>query len=200
MSWWLSRNGFAGNRRVLGLSVGLWLSFLGLASAETPEKGEPTKVAAAALSAQPKFAPRKAAAKHGKTKAPKFDPSLPTVTYPGFQLLASGASQLWVAVSRAVEVRQERKGSQLIFILGGAQVGTANNTNPLITTHFDTPMASARLLPAKEGARLTIWLREDIEPTHRILPGPRGTMLLAVTFPKAKKKYHSIAAKSGPQP
>lgn len=176
------------------------MSFHGLAFAEAPPKGEPTQVAAAALPAQPKSAPRKAAAKHAKAKAPKFDPALPTVTYPGFQLLAAGASQLWVAVSRTVEVRQERKGSQLIFILGGAQVGTANNTNPLITTHFDTPMASARLLPAKDGARLTIWLREDIEPTYRILPGPRGTMSLEVNFPKAKKKYHSMVAKSGPQP
>jgi len=200
MSLWLSRKGFAGHRRFLALSVPFWLSFQALAVAETRPLAEPSKVAPAALPAQPKSPRTKAAAKHAKAKAPKFDPALPTVTYPGFQLLAAGASQLWLAVSRTVEVRSERKGSQLIFILGGAQVGTANNTNPLITTHFDTPMASARLLPAKDGARLTIWLREDIEPTHRILPGPRGTMLLEVNFPKAKKKYHPRVAQSGPQP
>lgn len=135
----------------------------------------------------------KPAPKHKKRKmsAPRAD--APLVTYPGFQMLSAGASQLWVAVTRPVEVRRERKGRVLTFVLEGADVGTENNTNPLITTHFDTPMESARLVRNKDGARLTIWLREKVEPTHRIVPGPRGTIQLLVDFPKSKGRYHSDA-------
>ena len=80
-------------------------------------------------------------------------------------------------------VSVERAKGQVSYALEGAHVQVWNNTNPLVTTHFRTPVARTKLNPGEAGARLVIDLREDVEPTHEVVAGPRGTMLLRIQVP-----------------
>jgi len=132
---------------------------------------------------------------HAKRRAPvkRVDPNAPLATYPGFRMLPSGESQLSLRVSKAVDVQVRRAGGSLVFFLPGVRVGIRNNTNPLITTHFNTPLSMARLMAVKQGAELVVELRESVQPTHKVTRGPYGTMELEVLLPRAKRDYSNVA-------
>jgi hypothetical protein len=119
----------------------------------------------------------------------KFDPNAPNVTFPGFRMLPNGTSMVWVVVSKRVAVDVQRAKGRVVYVLRGAAVRTRNNTNPLITRHFNTPLARTRVVRHKAGAQLVLELREAAEPSHRILDGPRGMMVLQVTLPRASRSY-----------
>jgi hypothetical protein len=72
------------------------------------------------------------------------------------------------------------------------QIGVRNNSNPLVTTHFPTAVASARLVPSKNGAELVVELRDRVQPSHRVSDGPSGAMLLEVTVPRPTRSFPDV--------
>ena len=185
--------------------VGGILAWAGLVSAQEQADASPAETQSAAPPAAPTAAQEEASdgtvggyswgstpiatagTKTVRRQAPrvakKYDRDTPIATYPGFQLLPDGTSLVWVTVSREVPVRVERAGRRATYLLDGAHIQIWNNTNPLVTTHFKTPVASARLRPGEAGARLVIELRENVEPEYQVSSGPRGTMLLQIRVP-----------------
>ncbi len=105
---------------------------------------------------------------------------------------------IWVTVSKTVPVRVEQAKGQVSYLLDGAHVQVWNNTNPLVTTHFRTPVARTKLHPGEVGARLVVELREDVEPVHEIVSGPRGSMLLRIQVPPSAPAPASDVEASGP--
>jgi hypothetical protein len=125
-------------------------------------------------------------AKPGKWRPKKkIDPNAPIATFPGFRMLGDGSSQVWVQVTRKVNVT----ATATSFVLVGAQVNVRNNTNALVTEFFDTPLARAKLKPDPAGAQLVLELRESVAAKHRIVDGPGGSMMLYIDLPKAQKTY-----------
>jgi hypothetical protein len=125
---------------------------------------------------------------------PRVDVSKPIATYPGFRMLPGGRSEVWLRVSQPVAVTCKRADSKLTCFMPGVQVGVRNNTNPLVTSHFNSPISRAQLRPVRGGAKLVVELRESVEPLHTTAPEPGGTMLLHVTVGKAAREYASRAA------
>lgn len=115
----------------------------------------------------------------------KLDPNAPIAMFPGFRMLGDGSSQLWVHVTKKVNV----SAAATSFALVGAQVNVRNNTNALVTEFFDTPLARARLKPDATGAQLVLELRENVVVKHRVVDGPGGSMVLYVDLPKAQRSY-----------
>lgn len=113
-----------------------------------------------------------------------FDPNAPIATFPGFRMLPGGKSEVWVNLSKSVNVQVRRAPGRVVYVLGGAEVTIRNNTHPLVTTYFDTPLARARLVPQKDGAELVLELREKVKPSYRVAVGPGGTSVLEVTLPR----------------
>jgi hypothetical protein len=124
--------------------------------------------------------------------AVRFDPKAPLATYPGFRMLPNGTSRIWVQVSQSVDVQVRRAGGSVTYVLPGVNVGVRNNTNPLVTTHFNTPISRARLVRDRAGVLLVLDLREVAEPAHKVTRGPGGTMTLEVTLPPAKRDYSAL--------
>jgi len=116
-------------------------------------------------------------------RLPRHDPAAPLATFPGFRLRPDGTSVIWVTLSRRSNVEVSGRGRVLSFHLPGVYVDVRNNANPLVTSHFATPVQRIRLRPDEDGASLIIELSEPLTPTHRVLDGPRGTMVLEVTVP-----------------
>jgi hypothetical protein len=119
----------------------------------------------------------------------KLDPNAPLATYPGFRMAPDGTSRVWLRVTRSADVQVRRAAGQVTYVLGGVHVGVRNNTNALVTTHFDTPLARARLVRDRAGALLVLELREAAEPSHKVSTGPHGTMSLEITIPRAQRTY-----------
>ena len=138
--------------------------------------------------------PRKRARR--AVRLPRHDPGAPLVTFPGFRLRSDGTSVIWVTLSRRSNVEVSARGRVVSFHLPGVYVDVRNNTNPLVTSHFATPVQKTWLRPDKVGASLIIELREPLTPTHRVLDGPRGTMVLEVTVPASSAPASRRAASS----
>ena len=118
-----------------------------------------------------------------------IDPTKPLATAPSFRLLADGTSQVTLLISRQAAVTPRGNGKRVEYFIAGAQVGVANNTNPLVTTHFPTPLARTRLIRTKSGALLVLNLREQVQPAYDLRTGPGGTMLLTVRLPRPSRGY-----------
>ncbi|MCA9600143.1 MAG: hypothetical protein KC776_42865 [Myxococcales bacterium] len=127
--------------------------------------------------------------RHYRGKRRKIDPNAPIATYPGFMMLPDGTSQLWVYVNKKVPVQVSKAPGRVTFVLTGAQIAVWNNTHVLATQFFDTPLSRARLRPDKAGAQLVLELRENVTPTHTVIDGPRGTMVLRVSLPRPSHSY-----------
>ena len=134
-----------------------------------------------------------------RRRAPPVDLSKPLATYPGFRMLQDGRSEVWLLVTRQVAVSSREAKGEVVYFIEGAQVGVNNNTNPLVTTHFNTPVSRAYLRRVKRGAELVVVLREPVAPTHATTVEPGGTMVLRVTVGKAHKDYASESLVPGPQ-
>ncbi len=108
----------------------------------------------------------------------------PVATLPGFEMLAEGGSRLFVELSQTVPVEERRAHGTLTYVLHGAHVTVHNNTNPLVTVHFNTPVASARLVPSGHDLLFVVTLRANATPTWKVNPGKEGSSVLTVDFPK----------------
>jgi hypothetical protein len=121
----------------------------------------------------------------------------PLATYPGFRVLPNGTSELVLRISKKVAVEMRKANGRVVFALPGVQVGVRNNTNPLITTHFDTPLSRARLSQDKQGAELQLDLREAVVPAFKVMESAGGGISVLITLPRASRSYSHDRA---PQP
>jgi hypothetical protein len=108
-------------------------------------------------------------------------------TLPGFEMLADGASHVFVELTQNVQV-EERRGqgeakNRIVYFLKQARVVHRNNENTLVTVFFNTPVERARLLPTAGGLNLIVDLRASVTPTWKISPGKDNTAILEVLFP-----------------
>ena len=110
-------------------------------------------------------------------------PGAPVATFPGFRMLPGGGSRIYVELTKNVAVDEKKANGALVYTLRGAQVLSRNNKNALITTHFSTPVARARLVPAGFDLELVIDLRKGVEATHQVVAADNGTVRLEIDFP-----------------
>jgi hypothetical protein len=151
--------------------------------AEPAEEAKPGVVGGYSWQDKPRRKRRK------KAVAPPLDPNKPLATYPGFAVQPDGTSKIWLSINKKVPVEVRRAAGRVVFVLRQVQVGVRNNTNPLVTTHFQTAVSSARLVREKDGAQLVVELREKVEPTHRVTGAAGGTMLLEITVPRPTRSF-----------
>jgi hypothetical protein len=97
--------------------------------------------------------------------------------WPGFHLTSDGGSEVMVEFSKTLPAPTEHraKGS-ITYVFKGARITKHNNSNPLVTVHFNTPIAVARLVPKGADVHLVIELRGGAEalPTTGIRAGTEG--------------------------
>jgi hypothetical protein len=118
-----------------------------------------------------------------RAPAARARPEVAVATFPGFRLLPDGSSRIYVEVTRQVTVAERRAEGMLIYVLHDTRVPVRNNRNPLITTHFATPVGRARLLAAGADVELLIDLRKNTSAAHKMVPGENGGARLEVDFP-----------------
>jgi hypothetical protein len=131
---------------------------------------------------------RSATVKHKSNVRPKkqkIDVSRPQARGPEFVVTADGMSRISVQLSRRVEVVANANHDRHIYDLPNVQVAVANDMNPLVTTHFSTPIRNVKLVSQGRGARLIVDLREPVMPTHEIRDVAGGAAVLEVTLPKS---------------
>lgn len=102
----------------------------------------------------------------------------------GFETLPSGATRLFVQLSKAASYDTKATGSTLTFVLKGTRIERRNNENPLVTVHFNTPVTSARLVPRGRDLWFVLDLRANVQPVATMDGAKDGAAVLRVDFPK----------------
>lgn len=124
-----------------------------------------------------------ARASSGK-KARAYKHTGPVVNLPGFEQTADGGSRLFVALSQPVPVEEHKAQGSITYVLKGASARVHNNTNALVTVHFNTPVSRARLVPHGHDLHFVIDLRAPATPTWKMAEAPDKTAVLQIDFPK----------------
>ena len=195
-------------REKLGTAVGLVLALTpGLASAQTPpppqsapttqsggtvtpgQNNSPGPNASADPNAPPAPPPGPASpSSYGYTdKSPRASGAVhhvrirkgaPTATLPGFEQLPDGGSRLFVDLTTQVPVEERRAPGSVTYVLKGAQVTHYNNTNALVTVHFNTPVYRARLVPSGNDLLFVVDLRDaNAAPQFKMSAKGQGAIL-----------------------
>lgn len=108
----------------------------------------------------------------------------PVATLPGFEQLPDGGSRLFVDLTTQVPVEERRTAGSVTYVLKGAQVTHHNNTNALVTVHFNTPVFRARLVPSGADLLFVIDLRDPkAAPAFKMSAKGQGG-ILTVDFGK----------------
>jgi hypothetical protein len=116
--------------------------------------------------------------------APTFagDDEQVLVTFSGLRIYDDGSSTLFVNLTDQAPISMEKSGKRLDFMIKGARVHLRNNKNPLQAQYFKTMVVRAKLDDVRQGVRLRVDLRSDVEPAHRLVrEGQRA--VLHVDFP-----------------
>jgi hypothetical protein len=115
-------------------------------------------------------------------RAPASGPA--RAVLPGFETLADGSSRLFVELSKPVAYDTKAARGSVTYVLRGARVLKHNNTNPLVTVHFNTPVTSARLVPHGHDLWFVVDLRADVQPAVTMDAGKDGTAVMRIELPK----------------
>jgi hypothetical protein len=108
----------------------------------------------------------------------------PIATLPGFEETSDGGSRLFVQLSQQVPIEQRASAGTLTYVLKGAHVNRWNNTNALVTVHFNTPVTRARLVPQGNDLLFIVDLRAAVTPTFKMTEAQDHTATLDIVFAK----------------
>ena len=120
----------------------------------------------------------------GGKKARAYRHTGPVVNLPGFEQTPDGGSRLFVALSQQVPVEEHKAQGSITYVLKGASARVRNNTNALVTVHFNTPVTKARLVPHGKDLHFVIDLRAAATPTWKVTENQDKTAVLQIDFPK----------------
>jgi hypothetical protein len=113
---------------------------------------------------------------------------------PGFETLADGSSRLFVELTRPVAYETKTAKGTVTYVLKGARVVRRNNTNALVTVHFNTPVTSARLVPHGHDLWFVVALRATVQPTVSMDAGKDGGAVMHIEMPKGQYLPGATAA------
>jgi hypothetical protein len=108
----------------------------------------------------------------------------PLATFPGFEQLPDGGSRLFVQLSQTVPVEERRAQGSVTYVLKGAHLRVHNDSNALVTVHFNTPVFRARLTPSGNDLLFVLELRSASTPTFKVQDNQDKTSTLQIDFPK----------------
>jgi hypothetical protein len=110
----------------------------------------------------------------------------PLATFPGFESLADGGSRLFVHLSQSVSVEERRAAGTVTYVLRGAHLRVRNDSNALVTVHFNTPVVRARLTPQGNDLLFILEMRSAASPTFTMQDNQDKTATLQIELPKGE--------------
>jgi hypothetical protein len=94
--------------------------------------------------------------------AEESDPGPRTIKYVGFNQ-KDGVSRVFVRLDGKAKYRQFRQGDERVVVeFVNTAVNVKNNTRPLDTSYFETPLTSVQAVPTGDNTRLEITLRGPV--------------------------------------
>ncbi len=106
------------------------------------------------------------------------------VTWPGFMMRITGGSRIFIQTTVALDYGLQEKKKKLVLKLRDAKVFLSNNRNPLVTTHFNTPVKRAYIKKRKKRSELVVELKVESSPQITQMVDQDGYHYLFIDFPE----------------
>ena len=119
------------------------------------------------------------------------------VTWPGFRARYDGASQIFLQTTGPIQYTVSETKKKIIFKLENTKVHLSNNRNPLVTTHFNTPLKRAYLKKRKKHLELILELKQECTFQLSQNTDADGYFYLFIDFPPGK---YPIIESESPRP
>ena len=91
----------------------------------------------------------------------EFDPGPRLMNYIGFRQMAD-VSRIFVRMDGKARYRTVRRGSNVVLELVNTSVPVRNNTRPLDTSYFNSPVMKVQAVPSGGNTRIEVRLREQV--------------------------------------
>ncbi len=148
-----------------------------------PPPAAPASPQGQAAAPAPPRAPR-AQSRLRRKKGRARNPNAAIATFPGFRMRQGGGSEVYVELSRKVEITEHKAQGRLTYRMKAVEAPTRTNRLPLLTGFFRTPVSRVQLVEVDaEDMDLVIELRAPTEATHKVVE-TEGGQVLVVTFPE----------------
>ncbi|WP_437665991.1 hypothetical protein [Sorangium sp. So ce1182] len=156
------------------------------APAKAPAAGKPAASA-------PRAAQRPARARKPKKKDAQPDVAgRPIATFPGFRMLPTGGSRVFVQIHGGkVDVAESKAAGRLVYRMKGAGA-IQTNRFPLVTSFFATPVNQVQLVDQGNDLDMVIELRTQADATYRVIETEQG-IVLQVDFPPSVPEQRAAA-------
>lgn len=107
------------------------------------------------------------------------------VTWPGFQMMPSGGSRVFVQTSVEVtpELKRDGQSDNWQIVLAHVALPPGNARRPLDTHFFNTPVTSIRTLARGQGVVVLLAMRAKLKPIVRTERAQSGYFFTYVEFP-----------------
>ncbi len=102
------------------------------------------------------------------------------VTWPGFEM-HEGASRVFVQSTSPVTYTRSNESGRIVIVLQNTRINLRNNRNPLVTEHFNTPVAEAYLRQRRRDTLLVLEMKVDASARIRQM-SENGYHFLFVEF------------------
>lgn len=144
-------------------------------------------------------APPAARQRPGRARKPKKADDLagrPVATFPGFRMLPTGGSRVFVQIHGGkVDVAESKAAGRLVYRMKGAGA-IQTNRFPLVTAFFATPVAQVQLVDQGNDLDMVIDLRAQTEATYRVIDTEQG-VVIQVDFPPFVPDQRAAAQPEG---
>ena len=107
------------------------------------------------------------------------------VVWPGFEMLDGGGSRVFIQSTRPVTYTREDAPGRIVIVLRNTRIHLRNNRNPLVTEHFNTPVAEAYLTRRGRDTLLVLEMKTEVTPTVRQV-SENGYHFLFIEFPAGR--------------
>jgi hypothetical protein len=108
----------------------------------------------------------------------------PVVAWPGFQMLPTQGSRVFiVGTAGTTMVEGPRTPTQRSYLFPGARLFLYNNSRPLETALFATPLVRARLRAVRGGVSLVLDVRAEVNPVQGQEAAGNGLVFHYLDFP-----------------
>ena len=110
------------------------------------------------------------------------------VTWPGFQMLPSGGSRVFIQLTVEVKPELKHSGANWQLVLPGVSLPAGNARLALDTSFFNTPVKSVRSRKHKSDVIVQLDMRAKVAPSLRTEKASTGYFFVYVEFPIANYK------------
>jgi hypothetical protein len=86
------------------------------------------------------------------------------VTWPGFSMRADGGSRIFLQTTAALSYERKDQNKKIVLRFYETSIFLSNNQNPLVTSHFNTPVNRAYLKKSRKYIELVLEMRAAEAP------------------------------------